>query len=50
VNGEPWSDDAVRLLWNEVRGRVDLPGEVRLHDLRHAALTILATRGTLSGR
>lgn len=43
--GEPLKVDAVRTRWERIRARARLPETIRIHDLRHTALTILALAG-----
>jgi integrase len=46
ADGRPISDSHVRDHWHALRKPAGIPDHVRFHDLRHSALTILATRGT----
>jgi integrase len=47
-DGSPYSPEALTAHWRIARLRAGLPATVRFHDIRHGALTILATRGTQS--
>jgi len=43
--GEPLKVDAVRHRWSLLRARAGMPEGLRIHDLRHTALTILELSG-----
>lgn len=45
TNGRPYRPDEIRAHWKAVKVKAGVPAHVRFHDLRHSALTILATRG-----
>jgi integrase len=45
-DGSPVSISYLDKHWYKVRRRAGLPSNVRFHDLRHGALTMLASRGT----
>jgi len=45
TNGRPYRPDEIRKHWRVVKATAGIPAPVRFHDLRHSALTILATRG-----
>lgn len=45
-DGKPISSSYLRRHWQQARAQAGISDQVRFHDLRHTALTILATRGT----
>ncbi len=45
ANGRPYQPTTLRKDWKIVKSTAGIPDHVRFHDLRHSALTILATRG-----
>jgi integrase len=47
ANGRPYRPEELRANWKVIKAVADIPEHVRFHDLRHSALTILATRGVL---
>jgi len=44
-HGLPYHPTEIRRHWKGVKAKAGIPEHVRFHDLRHSALTILATRG-----
>jgi len=49
ANGRPLRPDEIRKHWKVVKERAGIPAHVRFHDLRHSALTIMASRGVPPG-
>ncbi len=45
VDGRPYRPTEILVHWKGVKIKAGIPDHVRFHDLRHSALTILATRG-----